>query len=205
MNSPRIRYREVIYEDAYQKIYRVKADFGGFAKEYFVRDSGRRAGLVVLREESVLLVQQYRLLIDRLSWEIPGGGVNDGETPETAAVRECLEETGVKCQNLKPLVSFHPGLDTLHNPTYLFYTEDFLETTSRDLHANEVYQHEWIPLARCIEMAFEQKIVDGLSMVALLAYKTLTRDLVPRQSEATDLSQLDRLLFDPAYNPPKAG
>lgn len=174
MHSPRIAYREVVYGDRFQKIYGVTADFGGFTKEYFVRDSGQRAGVVVVREKSVLLVRQYRLLIDRLSWEIPGGKVNEGETPEAAAVRECLEETRVRCGNLKPLVSFHPGLDILHNPTYLFYTNEFQETIGHNLPVNEVCQHVWMPLARCSEMVFEQKIVDGLSLVALLAYQTLT-------------------------------
>jgi 8-oxo-dGTP diphosphatase len=28
-------------------------------------------------------------------WEFPGGKIQPGETPETAAVRECLEETGL--------------------------------------------------------------------------------------------------------------
>lgn len=104
MHSPRIAYREVVYEDRFQKIYGVTADFGGFTKEYFVRDSGQRAGVVVVREKSVLLVRQYRLLIGRLSWEIPGGKVDEGQTPEAAAVRECLEETGVRCGNFKPLL-----------------------------------------------------------------------------------------------------
>jgi 8-oxo-dGTP diphosphatase len=33
-------------------------------------------------------------------WEFPGGKVEPGETPEAAAVRECLEETGVVVQPL---------------------------------------------------------------------------------------------------------
>ena len=174
MHSPQIGRRQVVYENEYQQIYRVVADFGHFKKEYFVTDYGERAGLVVVKGEVVLLVRQYRLLIDRLSWEIPGGKVDDGETPEEAAVRECLEEAGVRCYNLKPLLCFHPGLDATHNPTFLFYTDEFVETTGNtpyDVH--EVVEHIWVPLERCIEMVFAQQIVDSLSIVALLAYQNL--------------------------------
>lgn len=174
MRSPQTSPREIIYEDQHQQLYRVTADFGDFTKEYVVRDSGQRAGLVVVRgDSSVLLVRQYRLLIDSLSWEIPGGKVDPGETPEAAAVRECLEETGVRCQNLKPLLRFHLGLDTLHNPTSLFYTQDFAETTTGHFNPSEVTQHEWIPLVNCIKMAFAHQIVDAFSIIALLAYQEL--------------------------------
>ena len=33
-------------------------------------------------------------------WEFPGGKIEPGETPETAAVRECLEETGLTVEPL---------------------------------------------------------------------------------------------------------
>ncbi|HEX5105197.1 MAG TPA: (deoxy)nucleoside triphosphate pyrophosphohydrolase [Pirellulaceae bacterium] len=33
-------------------------------------------------------------------WEFPGGKIQPGETPEAAAVRECLEETGLAVQPL---------------------------------------------------------------------------------------------------------
>lgn len=37
-------------------------------------------------------------------WELPGGGLDDGETPEQAAVREVAEETGIQLDHLGPRV-----------------------------------------------------------------------------------------------------
>lgn len=34
-------------------------------------------------------------------WCFPGGSIESGESPEEAAVREVLEETGVKCKAMK--------------------------------------------------------------------------------------------------------
>jgi ADP-ribose pyrophosphatase len=46
-------------------------------------------------EGRVVLIQQYRPSVGQVLWEIPAGGVNDGETAEEAAVRECEEEIGL--------------------------------------------------------------------------------------------------------------
>lgn len=171
--KPRLGNQVVVYQDKHQQIYRVKADFGEFTKEYFVRDVGQRAGILVVNTGSVLLVRQYRLLIDALSWEIPGGKVDDGETFESAAARECLEETGVQCQALKPLLNFHSGLDISHNPTQIFYSEDFIQTGRAHLDPSEVVAYEWVPLERCVQMVFNHQIVDSLTVIAVLAYSTL--------------------------------
>lgn len=162
-----------MYQDRYQQIYRVTVDFGDFTKEYFVRDTGRRAGLVVVQEGSVLLVRQYRLLLNDLSWEIPGGKVEDGETPEEAAIRECLEEAGVQCRNLKPLMFFQPGLDILHNPTHLFYSDDWAMSVAPHVQRKEIQDHRWMSLPTCIEKIFGQQIMDSMSIVALLTYSAL--------------------------------
>lgn len=45
-------------------------------------------------------------------WEFPGGRVEPGETPESAAVREAVEETGLLVEavkRLEPVVTHHSG------------------------------------------------------------------------------------------------
>ncbi len=171
MNPLELGPREIEYENRYQRVYRIEANLCGLSKEYYLTDYGERAGLVSARGEDVLLVRQYRLLIEGLSWEIPGGKVDKGETPEEAAARECLEEAGVRCHNLRPLIFFHPGLDTLNNPTHVFYTEDWEEAGENYVHSGEVHERQWVPLTNCIEMVFAGEIVDSLSVIALLAYR----------------------------------
>ena len=169
---PAIGQREVVYENKYQRIARVPVQFDGYRKELFVNSYGKRVGLVLVRNGEILLVRQWRLLVQDLALEIPGGRVDEGETPEQAAIREGLEETALRCRELKSLLYYHPGLDTFDNPTYLFYSDAFEEVSRDHLHAHEVTDHVWIPLPKCIEMIFSGKIVDSMTIAALLAYKT---------------------------------
>jgi 8-oxo-dGTP pyrophosphatase MutT (NUDIX family) len=164
--------REAVYEDPHKKIYRVTVDFGGYAKEMFVSDHGERAAVVVSGPSGILLTRQYRFLIDRVSWEVPGGGIEPDEHPDVAAQRECLEETGVACRDLVPLINFMPGLDTLNNPTHLFYTASFDDTSAGATSSNEVIGSEWLPLDRCIAMVRSGEIADSLTVIALLSYHT---------------------------------
>jgi mutator protein MutT len=50
---------------------------------------------VVEREDCILIGQRPEGVALAGYWEFPGGKVEAGESPQQAAVRECLEETGV--------------------------------------------------------------------------------------------------------------
>ena len=156
----------IIYEVPYKKIEKITAKFDGFSKEYFVSDFGEKAAVLVFRDNFILLTRQYRLLINKLSYEVPGGKVDNSEDPEDTAVRECFEETGVRCSNLKPLITYDPDLEYTRNHTHVFYSHD-TEDTQTQLSG----KHKWLPFNDCLNMIEQGIITDSLSIITLLAFK----------------------------------
>ena len=179
MKIVKVTPKRLDYRNPFMEVNHTRADFGAFAKDYFVVDLGPRAGIVAVRGKDVLLTRQFRFLIDAMSWEIPGGKIEPGEPPADAAVRECLEETGITCRNLKPLVVYYPGLDNFNNRTTLLYSEDIEVTAPFVGDAREVTEIAWVPLERCIEMIYRNEILDALTVAGLLAYRCLARSTRP--------------------------
>jgi ADP-ribose pyrophosphatase len=68
----------------------------------------------------LLLVEQYRHGTDRLTIELPGGAVDPGETPESAAVRELEEETGYRPSAVHPLGFVEPNPAFLDNRCHTY-------------------------------------------------------------------------------------
>jgi 8-oxo-dGTP pyrophosphatase MutT (NUDIX family) len=168
-SEPRLDYR-----NRFMDIVHTKADFGEFQKDYFVIELGPRAGIIAVRDGAVLLTRQYRFLIDAYSWEIPGGRVDEGETPEIAATRECLEETGIECSRLRKLVEYYPGLDNFNNRTTVFASGETRTVAQFIAEPSEVTEIRWFPLDAALKMVFAGEILDALTVTALLAYKTTT-------------------------------
>lgn len=160
-----------IFSNKYLTLYHVPVSFEDIKKDYYVASYGTRAGVLVFRDGKVLLTKQYRLLINDYSLEIPGGKVEEGELPEDAAIRECLEETGVLCSNLRHLVTYHPGLDNIYNPTHVFVTGDSEDTNREGLpENNEVVGYQWVDFDECVDMLANGRIADIFSMIAIHTY-----------------------------------
>lgn len=75
-------------------------------------DIVRHRGSVVLIPQpspgEVILIRQYRYAIGRWIWELPAGTLDPGETPRTAARRECAEEIGLTPGRVRKLGAFYP-------------------------------------------------------------------------------------------------
>lgn len=81
-------------------------------------------------------------------WEIPGGGMDPGETTDVAAARELVEETGIRDFELGPVV----------------WTQECTFTFAGMFFDSE----EWIHVAWCNETVVEPQ---GLEFFEALAYR----------------------------------
>ncbi|MGJ6962104.1 NUDIX domain-containing protein [Streptosporangium sp. G11] len=126
------------------------------------------AGAVVTDDRHrVLLIWRHRFITDSWGWEIPIGGIDDGEEPATAAAREVEEETGWRPGALRPLLRVQPtnGLsDSVHH----IFRADGATHIGPPAEAWEAERVEWIPLAGIRDMVGRGDVPCGTSMAALL-------------------------------------
>lgn len=97
---------------------------GRIMQNYYVLDIRDWVNVVAItRENQIVLVRQYRHAAKNITIEIPGGAIDgDGESPEMAARRELLEETGFKAGD-QIFASKHypnPALQSNQLWTYVF-------------------------------------------------------------------------------------
>ena len=71
-----------------------------------------RAGIVLVEDGKVSLIERYR--DGKHYFVFPGGGADECESPQEAAVREMEEETGLRVVVRKKIAEIHFDLSTQH-------------------------------------------------------------------------------------------
>jgi ADP-ribose pyrophosphatase len=135
---------------------------------YYTLDFPRAAvGVVPRRGREILLIRQYRFIVDQFVWAIPSGGVDKGEDAAAAARRELAEETGCEAGTVRRLHAYYPSYGCGNQEFHLFEALD-VRPAARSFDGNEVLEVRWFPLAELKRMLLAEEILDGLSLTPLL-------------------------------------
>lgn len=169
--------KTITYKTPFMHVYHCKANFGAATKDYYVIKFRPRVGVIVIQDDYVLLVSQYRYLLEADSWEIPGGSIEPNESPEMALARECIEETGIHPLNLSLLITYYPGLDNVDNCTRVYHTNKFEKQTQFVANPLEVNALAWIPIHKALNMIRQGEILDAMTISGLLAYDSMINNV----------------------------
>jgi len=113
---------EVVYSTPWFDL--VSREVEGFDVHYVVKAPDYVNVLALSEEKEILLIRQFRPAVNRYTLELPGGHVDAGETPQQAAERELVEETGYASERIELLGSLNPDTGRLSNRLWCYFAAD---------------------------------------------------------------------------------
>ncbi len=136
----------------------------------YLAHRGASAILPLTDDGQIYLVQQYRYPIDKVTWEIPAGKREQGQTPLSCAKAELAQETGLHAAKWKKLAVF--------NPSNAFSTEFLHIYLARGLRRgkdrpdeDEFLNVKKFPLEKVYAMVRTGRIQDAKTIIGLLMYR----------------------------------
>jgi ADP-ribose pyrophosphatase len=139
----------------------------GLDHDFFVIETGDWVNVIPLTEDHrVVMIEQYRHGSRQVTLEIPGGMVDPGETAESAASRELLEETGFEAGKIEQLGVVNPSPAIFNNRCYTFIAENVRKVRTPSPDQTEDIEVLLIPVADIPDMIREGKIDHAMVIAA---------------------------------------
>lgn len=130
----------------------------------------RKAVRCYLIKDNEVVVTKYKKGNKKEGYyDIPGGKIEEGESPKQTAIREMKEETGIEIQNLK-----YKGIMTIEYPNRMFIFDTFIskeyEGEPQEFEENT---SEWIDID---ELLKKEKILSNIILLDKFLIKGLIDD-----------------------------
>jgi len=164
------RSRRVAYDNPWVTVWHDEVDRPDGSPGIYgvVHFANRAVGVVVLDDDRVLLVGQHRYTLDAYSWEIPEGGVPEGESALDGARRELREETGVEADDWRVLVRFDLS-NSISDESGVVFAARFVAGGAASPDPSEELAIRWIAFDEALAMVRNGGITDAMTIMGLQA------------------------------------
>jgi ADP-ribose diphosphatase len=146
----------------------VRLPHGRESVQEIVRHSKSAVLIPVPEPGHVILIRQYRYSLNTWLWELPAGSVDEGETPEEAARRECHEEIGKVPATVVRLAAIYPTPGYCDEEMVFFRLSNLEDTHEQaEVDEDEEIEAKVFELREARDMVRRGEIVDMKTIVGL--------------------------------------
>ena len=149
--------------------------YTGVTGDYIIFNAPDWVIVIPERDNNFLMVKQWRHGSKSLSIEFPGGVVDKGEDPDTAAKRELEEETGCKSNNLIKLGTVNPNPALFNNHVHIYLAKDLISTGKQHLDHDEFLNYMELSKEEVIDGMGTEQFPHAIMGTALMYYMKYNR------------------------------
>jgi ADP-ribose pyrophosphatase len=123
---PKIKSRRTIAISPWMEVIERAVEFTQGAEPEIYHAVGQQDYIAIVARTpggTIPIVRQYRPALERFTWELPAGLVDEGEDAATTCRRELMEETGYPALAVRDLGTFSPCTARLSNQVHSFFVE----------------------------------------------------------------------------------
>ncbi len=161
-------------------VYQWEQEMFDGSKEIFEKlKRSDTANIIAFTEDRKVIVLEQEQPYKGKFYSLPGGRIEDGESPEEGAKRELLEETGYEAGTLE-LFNSSQIISKLDWINYVFVAKGCRKVSEQNLDAGEKIKVDLVDFDEFLEMIFSQKIKSSE-----LVMKFLKEDLLVIDKEKT--------------------
>src|SRR5215217_753956 len=119
------------------------------------------------KQQEVVLIRQYRHGVQQVILALPGGSVDEGESPLEAAKRELMEETGYSSETFIEVGCASPNPAIHTNKIYFFLALDAEQAGNQSTDDTQSIEVSLMPLQEVIGMARSGDLIHSLNISTL--------------------------------------